>query len=312
MVNLMLCESIKEAEVNNYSEWYFQDKKDGCRILIKCNGEEVNIIGRSGINYNKQFADLVKVFQELKLNAVFDGEVICGGDFSKTESRIHTDNQFKLDLLIKEYPAKVYIFDLIELNNTSFANKKLKERLEVLKALNISNSLISIVECILDKQKAINDKIGEGLVIKNPDSVYEFKRSKNWVKLKWTKSKDITFNKFSKNPAGIRCEESQEIKDIAVQVSGKQSEVAESYFELYGYCIVECNYLEITKAGKLRQPTTKAVKSPLCENCDKEVGFEGIIDNDSGELLCEACNRGKYGEDIDFAYERLREERDFK
>ncbi len=97
----------------------------------------------------------------------------------------------------------------------------------------------------------------EGIVIKNPNGVYEMKRSWNVLKIKCEKHKDIDFVSYEINNAGIRCESED---GIAIQITGSNSIPVKSAIDELGKCRVEVKYLNETKNKKLRMPVFSKIK----------------------------------------------------
>jgi hypothetical protein len=96
----------------------------------------------------------------------------------------------------------------------------------------------------------------EGVVIKNPNSVYEIgKRSNNWIKLKNYKVCEVLVTKTELNEKGVKIYGETTLNGtrticpllVEAQLSG--------IFDTRGGDIVKIKYLEITSQGKLTQPT---------------------------------------------------------
>jgi ATP-dependent DNA ligase len=100
------------------------------------------------------------------------------------------------------------------------------------------------------------EKLGlEGIVGKLLSSPYlPGKRSPYWVKCKCEKVREMYFNKYTVNNAGIRVEDENE---IAVQVSGHQSEAVKKEIDEKGKVLIEVKYLNVTENNRLRMPTFK-------------------------------------------------------
>jgi len=96
----------------------------------------------------------------------------------------------------------------------------------------------------------------EGLVLKNPLSLYVNKRSSDWLKVKNLQEVDESFNSYEVNNQGIRLTNNQ---GLAVQVNGYQSQLAVKELLLYGSLIAKINHLGFTSSGKLRQPVVKEI-----------------------------------------------------
>lgn len=254
---LMLCETGKISDIEKYHlKWLGSQKFDGCRCLVICD-ENINLIGRSGSNYTSKFPEIVESLKGFK--GILDGEIICD-TFDKTSSRVHTENKLKSKLLVTQYPAKYMIFDVLqELEDLRSLPlfKRLIRLKEIGEGLGKSCEIVeNSTDLIFLHQKGLKEGF-EGLILKNPLSVYENRRSFNWLKVKFIKSRDIVVAKYEINPAGIRVESKE---GIACQISGEQHKEVLKELQETGSCLIEVNYLNETASGLLRQPTFKCKK----------------------------------------------------
>lgn len=251
----MLLKTAKENDLKKYHlKWIGQRKFDGCRAWVFCVGSEVRIKGRSGRDYTNKFPEIVDELKELNLNCLLDGELICN-TFDEVASRVHTENKLKTKLLVNKYPAKLMIFDLVKQGTYIERYKELLLLFKNyhLKSIGIVGSSVDLVG-LWEKAKAED---WEGIVIKNPNALYERKRSWNCLKIKCEKYKDIDFVSYEINTAGIRCESED---GIAIQITGSNSIPVKSAIDGLGKCKVEVKYLNETKNKKLRMPVFSKIK----------------------------------------------------
>ena len=253
---MMLCKSGKESDILKYHLKYLGNQKfDGCRCLAICD-EQVRLIGRNDGNYTSKFSEIVNDLKGLK--CVLDGEICCD-TFEHTLSRNHTENRLKIKLLEKEYPAIFYVFDILSLNGEDLTQKPLIERIRALQGLSgLHNSIVLVkyTPDLINLWEMAKKENWEGIIIKNPLGRYEGKRSWNWLKIKYIKSRDLLVKNYDINPAGIRVEE----KGIACQIAGTNGQIVKKIIDETGSCLIEVNYLNETKSGLLRQPTFKCIK----------------------------------------------------
>lgn len=254
---MMLCEKGKESDVSKYHlKWIAQKKLDGVRCIAYC-GSEITLIGRSGSNYTSKFPEIVN---DLKgFNGVLDGEIMCE-TFDKTASRVHTENKLKSKLLVDEYPAVFNVFDILNDGKMDFKDDMLITRLKILQEIGfVGKKSVKVVDYTPDLIKlweTAKTENWEGIIIKNPKSKYEERRSFNWLKIKYIKSRDILVKSYEINPAGIRIEEG----NIACQISGHNGQEVKKLIDETGSCLIEINYLNETTSGKLRMPVFKTIK----------------------------------------------------
>ena len=254
---MMLCKSGKVSDIQKYhlKGWISQEKKDGVRCMAICD-EQVNLIGRSGSNYNSKFPEIV---EDLKgFRGVLDGEICCD-TFDKTASRVHTENKLKQKILRESYPAIFYAFDIISLDGQDLRLKPLIERLKILYQSLTDRRFVVKLGFTIDLVKSweFASKNGqEGIILKRLDSKYSNTRSWDWIKVKKEVTRDIIVDSYSVNPAGIRVEG----EDLACQITGSNAQLVKKEIDETGSCKIEVKGLEITKNNKIRQIVFKDIK----------------------------------------------------
>jgi len=262
-----LCHSTTEKDLGNFKNpnlFKANIKFDGERILAKIQDGQVTLYNRRGRNKNKQYPEVVNDLKHFK-NCWLDGEVISLDDnFNKLQHRSNTQDGYKISLMKKEIPVKFMVFDLLRNGDEDLTNKPLAQRVSFRWETIETEKLVKLkavefvtygeVEVMYQRAKQENR---EGIIVKNMESPYEFKRSKNWLKCKFWKQAEITLQTYTENPAGIRCEDK---KGNAVQVSGQQHQAVKQALDTKGCCEVVIQYLEMTKNGRYRHPTFKQIK----------------------------------------------------
>ena len=233
-------------------KWIAQRKFDGV-LCVCCNGI---LKGRNGTDLTKRFPHIANEMSNFK--GVFVGELICDS-FKHTCQRAKTENQLKSRLLCEEYPAKFMLFDCISKEPYCIRYDNLVK--EYIKNCERINPYLDVVQGTTDlvglweRAKAEN---WEGIVIKNPYGLYEDKRTKTQLKVKFVKSKDIVFDRFEVNNAGIKL--FSQDKEVKIQCSGSNSIGVKHKIENTGSCLIEVEYLNETESGKLRMPVFKVMK----------------------------------------------------
>lgn len=192
-----------EAQMN-HKTYYAETKYDGERSQIHKKGNNYKYFSRNGFDFTDNFGGdphsglftpyLHNLFRADVRDVILDGEVVC---WSKTHKSIiskgeHMDVKNLRD--DGDYQVCLCAFDIIYLNGEVLTNLPLSERLGKLKnvikplegRLLISPS--TEVKCKEDVFKLLNEAIDnreEGLVLKDPDSVYRpASRKAGWIKVK--------------------------------------------------------------------------------------------------------------------------------
>lgn len=203
--NIALCERIEnENQIpNDYN--FAQVKIDGTRniAIVDTENETVKHYSRAGIRI-KQFdnmtrlnAGLLELANDIGIpKVVFDGE-ISGGSWSKTinaKASVNENIEAKENLIY-------YIFDYIpfdvwctgkESKETPTLIERSNKLLEVISRNRYVHEYITFPYSIHNNKKSelidfYHECLGmgfEGIIIKKSDSHYNFKKSKDWLKLK--------------------------------------------------------------------------------------------------------------------------------
>lgn len=224
----MLCEEITKEEMDKYPEYIKELKLDGTRCLYI-----------SGRLINRRGIDVTPNYKHIKIegNVVLDGELVFFVDEFKTD--------FDLGRQKTNFSKVVFVvFDILKYNGENLMNKPLKERREFLAKIK-GEGIRKITEFEGISWEDVEANNYEGLILKNPDSKYEFKRSEAWKKVKNTKfAQDV-------------------IKEIAMTENGSKVAILENRgveqrvrVDGHNLCVgdkVTIEYLDITREGHLRQ-----------------------------------------------------------
>jgi ATP-dependent DNA ligase len=161
-------------------EWLFERKFDGIRLLAFKQGAEVQLFSR---NHLPQYVPAV-ARASAKLphdELILDGEVTWpGGEVS------------------------YHVFDIMWLDGRDLRALPLEERLELLKQLPL-NGPLHRVEPVIDSSpwERAEREGWEGVIAKRRDSLYEHRRSRNWLKMKCELSQNFIVGGFT-DPQGKR------------------------------------------------------------------------------------------------------------
>lgn len=267
---LALCDVYEDSKELPKGSWVVEAKLDGLRcITIIDDKGKMTFLSRSG----KQLYNTELIENELKTaglkNVVLDGEMYAK-NWNDSISILHTQEDRKdKDKIV------YFIFDFLTLDEwkskkTAILDTR-KIRLDTL-FLNINgipkNVWVHKCNCINTYEEAKEhldfyvSKGYEGIVLKDLDASYPFKRSKSWLKWKLTETYDITITNFlvgtgkHKGRLGAFICEFNGKKGVKVG-SGFTDQQREEFWvkrnELLGK-VVEVQCQEKTKDGSLRFP----------------------------------------------------------
>lgn len=166
-------------------EWIFEVKFDGYRALAFTEGDQVQIYSRNHNSFNLFYPTIVEALKKLKVDAIFDGEIVSLNDegISKFE-------------LLKNYQSApeghlcYYIFDLLYCEGKDLRQMPLIQRKELLEQLlkKKRSDILRYADHIEAKGeqffKEVEKRGMEGIMAKKKDSPYLSKRTKEWLKIK--------------------------------------------------------------------------------------------------------------------------------
>lgn len=190
---VMLCERCEWSEVKNIPPgWITEIKYDGTRMIARKRGNDVMMINRRGYRKEDVFPEIVEDLKKIQHSFVVDGEVTCK-DFVSLAHRDHTTDPWKIRMLAGLSPCTYRVFDLIELDGKDLTQLPLIERKSRLERIFHGLQRVEVVKPLpLDELiRMVESGEIEGLVAKDPNSKYEFRRSNHWKKFRKMQTEDL-------------------------------------------------------------------------------------------------------------------------
>jgi len=162
------------------SEWIFERKFDGIRLLAFKNADDVRLYSRNRLPQN-----LPAVSQAIGDLPVDD--VVLDGEITWSRGKV-----------------AYHVFDIMWLNGRDLTRLPLDDRRALLATLPLNQPLARVVSLADDTpwQRALAEG-WEGVIAKRRDSLYEHRRSKNWLKMKCEASQELVVGGFT-DPQGKR------------------------------------------------------------------------------------------------------------
>lgn len=196
--NFMLAEAMQTAqEITEYfgKKLICEYKLDGVRAQCHKKGELVRIFTRRGNEATNSFPEIAEGLREIPHDYIFDGEIVAYMNnkvlpFTLLQQRLQR-KEISEDLMQK-IPLSLFVYDVLYLDGRPVYKETLKERKRLLEKIQfpkkvrmLEYTLVSAKEEIEEKFHESVEKGFEGLMLKDPESIYTVgKRGKNWVKLK--------------------------------------------------------------------------------------------------------------------------------
>jgi len=177
--------------------WIFEIKWDGYRAVAYCNGKSVELISRNLTAFTEKYYPVTEAFKQLKLNAVFDGEIVAVNEkglavFQALQNWQNTPVQLQY-----------FVFDIMWLDGYDLTRIPLIERKRILKEiipkddeiLKYSDHVIAGGKEFF--QAAVAQGL-EGIMAKKANSIYQVgKRTENWVKIKVNLRQEVIIAGFT-------------------------------------------------------------------------------------------------------------------
>jgi DNA ligase-1 len=170
------------------------DKYDGIRAQIHVDGDAVKIYSRTMDDITHRFPEIADAARALGRRAILDGEIVAFTDrilpFAVLQKRL--GRREVTSKLRSEAPVVYFAFDILYLDDELLFEVPLRARLERLREVATGPTLRTGDQSVVRDAKHVDElfdearaRANEGLVIKDPDSVYTpGRRGKAWLKYK--------------------------------------------------------------------------------------------------------------------------------
>lgn len=180
--SVMLATTIDEPFDDD--EWLFEIKWDGYRAICTIDAKgTLTLKSRNGTDFLKQFPDMENLVDAFKsIPIMVDGEIVSlddkgRSDFGRLQDAANTDTQLT-------YVA----FDVMYADGRDQRNLPLEKRKALLERLIVDEDLVMYSKHVEGKGKALFAQAKrnhlEGIIGKKRASVYEERRTRDWVKIK--------------------------------------------------------------------------------------------------------------------------------
>lgn len=183
--------------------WIYEDKLDGERILARSQAGQITLYSRNKIIQNAIYPEIVEALSKNKGDWWMDGEIVAevsgAGSFKKLQKRMHKTG-------IGDIKVAYYAFDMMWLNNKDLRSEPFVTRRQQLKNNIKESELIRYVAEIKQPKKYLESALKnnkEGMIVKNPNSTYQPKRSLDWLKFKASREQEFIIIGYT-NPQGLR------------------------------------------------------------------------------------------------------------
>ncbi|HEV2117935.1 MAG TPA: non-homologous end-joining DNA ligase [Terriglobales bacterium] len=195
-------------------QWLFEIKWDGYRSLAFLDGGKARLVSRNQNDMTSQYPELRDLPGHVRARtAILDGEIVALDDagrpsFSLMQQRTGiSGNGRRIRAADRTVPIAYYVFDLLYLEGYDLTRVDLEKRKQVLAGIIAGSGLVRYSDHHLEQGVALYEAARqqglEGIVAKHRNSCYEQKRSREWLKMKITRSQECVIGGYT-DPRGSR------------------------------------------------------------------------------------------------------------
>ncbi len=200
-IRMALAERVSSADeiIQRLGRCAIEAKYDGFRLQVHKDHQKVEIYSRNLEPMTEMFPDVVKaVIGDIKAQSVIlEGEALAvneeTGEFYPFQVTIQRKRKYSVEEYAKEYPLKLFVFDLLYLEGEDYTVKPYAERRKALEGLLVHTNTLRASEMFItnsakEVEAFFEDAITrglEGIMAKRLDAPYTAgSRNFNWIKLK--------------------------------------------------------------------------------------------------------------------------------
>ena len=191
-IHPMLATSVSEPF--DGADWLFEIKWDGYRAVAFIETGRVRLVSRNQNELTARYPELKDLAKSVKAKtAILDGEVVALDEegrpsFSLMQQRTGFRPGGHRGQASAEVPVLYYAFDLLYLDGYDFRKLPLEERKKKLASILITGDSVRYSDHYEKQGKALfemaREKGLEGILAKKRDSIYQERRSSEWLKIK--------------------------------------------------------------------------------------------------------------------------------
>jgi bifunctional non-homologous end joining protein LigD len=195
------------------AEWLFEIKWDGYRAIAFIEGGKLRLVSRNQNELTQRYPELKDLPKFVKAKtAILDGEVVALDDqgrasFSLMQQRTGFRPGGHRGAPKSDVPVLYYAFDLLYLDGYDLRKLPLEDRKNKLASLIVTGDSLRYSDHYEKQGKALFEmaraKGLEGILAKKRDSIYQERRTSEWLKIKITHRLEAVIGGYTE-PEGSR------------------------------------------------------------------------------------------------------------
>ena len=276
-------EKFRQVYPSDDGDCYYNIKIDGVRCVIDVRDSD-NIIfySRNGKEMEEFLIDNIRA--EIQKNIAYfkghklDCEIACD-QFQKFMKIYRRKNFVNMDSILIKNSVRLYVFDLIDM-----ADKPLYQRVTVMEQIKELHGEFRFIRflsyfCTKSNYMRLGEiareyirKGEEGIIVKDINAPYEFKRSNYWLKFKNKDTIDVRITGRYKGESNTKYENT--LGGLIVDYNGSELRCGSGFTDeerdeiwKMGDSVIgmmcEISYMEETKTGSLRHPVFERFRFDL-------------------------------------------------
>jgi len=197
------------------SEWLFEVKYDGVRVLAERRGETADLYGRNRTVISNRYPELVDALKGLPYDRfILDGEIVALDEsakpsFQRLQARMHLTRGRDIERAAVTVPVEAVFFDCLALDGHDLRSVPLVQRKEYLKALLPPLGMARYGDHVMsagdDLFNAASEMGLEGIVAKKTNSRYTGGRTRDWIKIKCHRRQEFVIGGYTQPQGGRTC-----------------------------------------------------------------------------------------------------------
>ncbi|MBV9269996.1 MAG: non-homologous end-joining DNA ligase [Candidatus Eremiobacteraeota bacterium] len=195
-------------------DWLFEIKWDGYRAICTVNAKgELTLVSRNELDFLKQFPEMEALASAWKsIPIIVDGEIVSldengRSSFQRLQGSFNRYRPSERSKNVKGYPLTFVAFDLLYADGKDLRKTPLQERKALLERMIGDTDIVLYSKDVAGHGCALfaqSEKSGlEGIIAKRRRSLYEERRTKEWLKIKAQKVQECVIGGYT-DPRGSR------------------------------------------------------------------------------------------------------------
>ncbi|MCS7134417.1 MAG: hypothetical protein NZ889_00975 [Candidatus Pacearchaeota archaeon] len=177
----------------------FEPKLDSIRVFLYKEEENIKIFDQNNRDVLFKFPEMLDVYFDINANrCVLDGILIFLEEGKPNslllQERELAETKSKIKTHSKRWPAKLFVFDILQIEDALLLDLPLKKRREFLEKTITNSEVLGICPYSLNGKalwKEVKEKNYEGLIAKNLSGKYSQGKSWEWLKIQNFETKNL-------------------------------------------------------------------------------------------------------------------------